>query len=104
MSDFEWGPIFPNGKFESRTLIETNAPSRRISGINDNGEGYDITIPTTCKFDNVNQKCNGNCNNDENCTLKRIKQRFRTKNNDLDIDDDEDDIDFIVEKIIMNAK
>jgi len=60
--------------FERR--VNTSAPLKRISGITDNGFGYELNIKKSCKFNPVTNKCCGNCNGkNEDCTLKRIQSK-----------------------------
>jgi len=86
-------------EFETRGFLGT----KRISGINNNGVGYDLNVPNSCKFDNLTQNCKGQCSgHDKNCTLKRIQNlSVSTENyNDEDIDD----VDWLCEKLIMDGK
>jgi hypothetical protein len=72
--------------------------TKRISGVFDNGKGYELYVKKDCKFSPVTNTCCGNCTEkDDDCTLKQIqsKETINKIFNELDyyeIFDDEDDV------------
>jgi hypothetical protein len=49
-------------------------PTKRISGVTDNGFWYELEVRRDCKFNPVTNTCHGNCNGtNEDCTLRKIK-------------------------------
>jgi len=53
-----------------------NRLNKRISGITDNGFGYELDVKKSCEFNPVTNSCCGSCNGkNEDCTLKRIQSK-----------------------------
>jgi len=71
----EFGADF-QGITKSIGKLESRVNTKRISGITDDGFGYELDIKKSCKFNPLTNKCCGNCNGkDEDCTLRRIKSK-----------------------------
>jgi hypothetical protein len=72
--NLEFGGTYSNLKALGH--LENRVNTKRISGISDNGFGYELDVKKSCKFNPVTNECYGNCSgNNENCTLKRIQSK-----------------------------